>query len=100
MAMMVVLALLVVGGMFFLVGRSIVNPITAMTMAMRKIAQGDIIDLDPALERGDEVGAMAQSVQVFKDNMIEATRLARRAGRLEGAGGHRGSRVWSGRSMN
>jgi methyl-accepting chemotaxis protein len=75
MAMMVVLALLVVGGLFFLVGRSIVNPINAMTIAMRKIAQGDIATSIPALERGDEVGAMAQSVQVFKDNMIEATRL-------------------------
>ncbi len=63
MAMMVVLALLVVGGLFFLVGRSIVNPINAMTMAMRKIAQGDTATSIPALERGDEVGAMAQSVQ-------------------------------------
>jgi hypothetical protein len=26
-------------------------------------------------ERGDEVGAMAQSVQMFKDNMIEADRF-------------------------
>jgi methyl-accepting chemotaxis protein len=75
MAMMVVLALLVVGGLFLLVGRSIVNPINAMTMAMRNIAQGDIATSIPALERGDEVGAMAQSVKVFKDNMIEATRL-------------------------
>jgi methyl-accepting chemotaxis protein len=75
MAMMVVLALLVVGGLFFLVGRSIVNPINAMTMAMRKISQGDTSTSIPALERGDEVGAMAQSVKVFKDNMIEATRL-------------------------
>src|SRR3984957_10868871 len=75
MAMMVVLALLVVGGLFFLVGRSIVNPINAMTMAMRKISQGDTSTSIAALERGDEVGAMAQSVKVFKDNMIEATRL-------------------------
>jgi len=29
----------------------------------------------PALDRGDELGAMARSVQVFKDNMIEAARL-------------------------
>jgi methyl-accepting chemotaxis protein len=75
MAMLVVLALLVVGGLFFLLGRSIVNPINAMTMAMRKIAQGDTATTIPALERGDEVGAMAQSVKVFKDNMIEASRL-------------------------
>jgi len=74
-SIMVVLALLVVGGLFYMLGRSIVNPINAMTMAMRKIAQGDTSTSIPALERGDEVGAMAQSVKVFKDNMIEAERL-------------------------
>jgi methyl-accepting chemotaxis protein len=69
------LALLLMGGLFFLLGRSIVNPINAMTAAMRKIAAGETSTAIPAQERHDEVGAMAQSVQVFKDNMIEATRL-------------------------
>jgi methyl-accepting chemotaxis protein len=75
MVILVVFALLVAGGLFFLLGRSIVNPITAMTMAMRKIAQGDTSTSIPALERGDEVGAMAQSVKVFRDNMVETDRL-------------------------
>jgi methyl-accepting chemotaxis protein len=73
--MLVGLALLLMGGMFFLLGRSIVNPINAMTAAMREIAGGETSTAIPAQERRDEVGAMAQSVQVFKDNMIEATRL-------------------------
>jgi methyl-accepting chemotaxis protein len=73
--MLVGLALLLMGGLFFLLGRSIVNPINAMTAAMRKIAAGETSTAIPAQERHDEVGAMAQSVQVFKDNMIEATRL-------------------------
>jgi methyl-accepting chemotaxis protein len=73
--MLVGLALLLVAGLFLLLGRSIVNPINAMTAAMRKIADGETSTSIPALERGDEVGAMAQSVQVFKDNMIEANRL-------------------------
>jgi len=75
MGMLVGLALLLVAGLFLLVGRSIVNPINAMTAAMRKIAEGQTATDIPALERGDEVGAMAKSVQVFKDSMIEATRL-------------------------
>ena len=75
MGMLVGLALLLVAGLFLLVGRSIVNPINAMTAAMRKIAEGETSTDIPALERGDEVGAMAKSVQIFKDNMIEATRL-------------------------
>ncbi len=74
-AMLVGVALLLVGGMFFLIGRSIVKPINAMTGAMRKIAAGETSTAIPAQERRDEVGAMAQSVQVFKDSMIEATRL-------------------------
>jgi methyl-accepting chemotaxis protein len=75
MTLLVVFALVAAGGLFFLLGRSIVNPINAMTMAMRKIAEGETSTSIPALERGDEVGAMAQSVQIFKDNMIEANRL-------------------------
>jgi methyl-accepting chemotaxis protein len=58
-----------------MLGRSIVNPINAMTAAMRRIADGETSTAIPAQERRDEVGAMAQSVQVFKDNMIEAVRL-------------------------
>jgi methyl-accepting chemotaxis protein len=69
------LTLIVVGGICFLLGRSIVNPITGMTAAMRKIADGDTATVIPAQERHDEVGAMAQSVQVFKNNMIEAAQL-------------------------
>jgi methyl-accepting chemotaxis protein len=73
--MLVGLALVLVAGLFLLLGRSIVNPINAMTASMRKIAAGETSTVIPALERSDEVGAMAQSVQIFKDNMIEATRL-------------------------
>lgn len=69
------IALLLVVGMSLLLGRSIVRPITGMTGAMRKIADGDTATVIPAQERRDEVGAMAQSVQVFKDSMIEAGRL-------------------------
>jgi methyl-accepting chemotaxis protein len=75
MGLMAGLALLLVGALFVLLGRSISHPINAMTAAMRRIADGDTSTSVPALERRDEVGAMAQSVQVFKDNMIEATRL-------------------------
>jgi methyl-accepting chemotaxis protein len=69
------IALLLVVGMSLLLGRSIVNPINGMTAAMRKIANGETLTAIPAQERADEVGAMAQSVQIFKDNMIEAARL-------------------------
>ena len=71
----IVVALLVISWLFLLLSRGIVTPINAMAVAMRKIAGGETSTEIPALDRGDEVGAMAQSVKVFKDNMIEATRL-------------------------
>jgi methyl-accepting chemotaxis protein len=78
------IALLLVVGMSFLLGRSIVSPILGMTGAMRKIAEGDTSIEVPARERRDEVGGMAQSVQVFKDNMIEAARLRGEQDELKG----------------
>jgi methyl-accepting chemotaxis protein len=75
MGMLTCFALVLIAGLILLLSRSIVSPINAMTMAMRNIAQGDTATSIPALERGDEVGAMAQSVKVFRDNMIEADHL-------------------------
>lgn len=75
MGALIGVVLVLVIGMSFLLGRAIVNPIVNMTGAMRKIASGDTSVEVPARERRDEVGAMAQSVQVFKENMIEAARL-------------------------
>lgn len=58
-----------------LIGRSIVNPVTGMIVAMRRLADGDKnVDI-PARGRRDEIGIMAQAVQVFKDNMVETDRL-------------------------
>jgi methyl-accepting chemotaxis protein len=50
-------------------------PIRHMTDAMTRLASGDTAVAIPATERGDELGAMAKAVQVFKDNMAEADRL-------------------------
>jgi methyl-accepting chemotaxis protein len=72
---LIVVGLLLVIGMSVVLGRSIVRPITGMTAAMHKLASGDAMTDVPARQRGDEVGAMAQSVQVFKENMIETARL-------------------------
>ncbi|MCI0755787.1 methyl-accepting chemotaxis protein, partial [Roseomonas vastitatis] len=43
---------------------------------MRRLADRDMAVLIPGAGRGDEVGGMAAAVQVFKDNMITADRLA------------------------
>ncbi|TWD55246.1 methyl-accepting chemotaxis protein [Agrobacterium vitis] len=69
----------VAGGMavllIWLLARSIVTPITGMTNAMTRLAEGDHgVDV-PAVDRGDEVGQMAKAVLVFKEAAIEKQRL-------------------------
>jgi methyl-accepting chemotaxis protein len=59
-----------------LIGRSIAGPVVAMTAAMRKLADGDKTVEVPARASRDEIGEMAKTVDVFKENMIMADRLA------------------------
>ncbi len=56
--------------------RHISYPIAAMTAAMRRLADRDMAVEVPGASRGDEIGAMATAVQVFKDSMITADRLS------------------------
>jgi len=55
--------------------RSIVPPVVGLTETMSKLAGGDNNVDVPALERKDEIGEMAQSVEVFKQNAIERESL-------------------------
>ncbi|WP_247887377.1 methyl-accepting chemotaxis protein [Azospirillum sp. SYSU D00513] len=54
----------------WLIGRSIAVPVTSMTAAMRRLAGGDTAAEIPAVGRRDEIGEMAEAVQVFRDSMI------------------------------
>ncbi len=61
-----------------LVGLSITRPIVRLASAMRRIAGGSLeVDVPDRLRR-DEIGGMANAVQVFKDNMIQTTELTAR----------------------
>ncbi len=63
----------------------IAQPVKAMTLVMTALAGGDKTVIIPAQNRGDELGAMAKAVQVFKDNLLRAEALAaeQEAGRAE-----------------
>jgi methyl-accepting chemotaxis protein len=71
-----VAALLLGGALAYLIGRGIVNPVSSMTAAMRKLAAGDTSAAIPAQDHKDEIGDMAKAVGVFKENMIKADELA------------------------
>jgi methyl-accepting chemotaxis protein len=59
-----------------MVRRRICRPIVDITASMSRLAGGDASGEIPASDRDDEIGAMAAAVQVFKDSMIKADRLA------------------------
>jgi methyl-accepting chemotaxis protein len=59
----------------WLIGRGITRPVAAMTNAMTRLASGDTSVEVPARANSDELGEMAQAVQVFKDNMVETEHL-------------------------
>ncbi|HEY8383252.1 MAG TPA: HAMP domain-containing protein, partial [Microvirga sp.] len=54
----------------------IVRPMGEMTVAMGRLANGDLTVAVSGSDRKDEVGSLARSLQVFKDNALEARRLA------------------------
>ena len=58
------------------IGRSITNPLEDLASAMKRLAAGDTSAELPASHAHDEIGAMASTVVVFRDNMIERERLA------------------------
>lgn len=62
-------------GLAYLIGRGITVPIGGMLEAMKRLSQGHTATEIPARDRHDEIGAMAEAVDVFKQKMIEADRL-------------------------
>ena len=60
----------------WITARSIVRPAVAMTDIMGRLADHDLAAEVTGIDRKDEIGAMANAVQVFKDNMIKADAMA------------------------
>ena len=57
------------------IGRSITRPLEGLADAMKRLAAGDTSAAVPSAKSHDEIGAMARTVLVFRDNMIERERL-------------------------
>ena len=62
-------------GFSWLIGRSIARPLNGLAAVMKQLADGDMSARIPATRLSDEIGAMARTVIVFRDNMIERDRL-------------------------
>jgi methyl-accepting chemotaxis protein len=69
------LVLLTGVGLSWLIGRSITKPLAGLAAVMRQLADGHLPAQIPAVNSRDEIGAMARTVVVFRDNARERTRL-------------------------
>ena len=56
----------------FVIGRSISRPVVAISRAMEKVSDGDLRTEVPGRGRKDEVGAMADALEVFKTSLAQA----------------------------
>jgi methyl-accepting chemotaxis protein len=74
----------------FLVGRTISRPVAGMTVAMRKLAEGQLDVQLPPVGRGNEFAEMGAAVEVFRQNAIEVeTNREREAERQREAEQHK-----------
>ncbi|MGU3336478.1 methyl-accepting chemotaxis protein [Methylobacterium mesophilicum] len=74
-------ALLTIAISWFIV-RRVAAPIATMTRVMARLAENDLAVVVPEGDRGDEIGAIAGAVQVFKENMLHAKSLEDEAAQL------------------
>jgi len=58
------------------IGRGISRPVLQMTSSMRDLASGNLDVEIPAVGQKNEIGQMADAVQVFRKSMVESDRLA------------------------
>ena len=61
---------IVAGSIAWLIGRSISRPLNQLGARMQALADGSLEAEIPGVGRGDEIGAMAATVQIFKDNAV------------------------------
>ncbi|MCD0421962.1 MAG: methyl-accepting chemotaxis protein [Rhodopseudomonas sp.] len=73
-----ILVIALIAGLFaVLIARGITRPLAKLGARMDSLAHGELEQPIPGIERGDEVGGMAKTVQVFKDNALRIRDLER-----------------------
>ena len=70
----VALALVVIG--IVIIARSIARPLSAITAAIKQVADGTENVVVPHSNRADEIGALARAIQIFQDAMGRNRNLA------------------------
>ena len=66
-----VVMFLLLAGIGYTTARTALRPVVQMTGVMRSLSEGELSVEIPGTGRGDEIGQMAASVEVFRANMIK-----------------------------
>ncbi|KRR00866.1 methyl-accepting chemotaxis protein [Bradyrhizobium valentinum] len=59
----------------FWLGRGLVGPLNRTCEAMDELVKGNLAAEIPFIDRTNEIGRIARSLQVFRDHLVESTRL-------------------------
>ncbi len=59
-----------------LIRRGLVQPLSAMTLTMRRLAEGDMSGTGPGHDSENEIGDMARAVEIVRQSMMRADSLA------------------------
>jgi methyl-accepting chemotaxis protein len=95
-AMLALGALTLVGSVLFVwlyVGRNILRRIAGLQRAMQALSAGDLDTEIARAKHNDEIGAMTETLHVFRDSMIEARALAAEQDKDRAAKAERAARM-------
>jgi methyl-accepting chemotaxis protein len=87
------LVIVVLAPIVFFATRRITRPLQVLSTAMQRLAHDEVDVEIGGAERRDEIGAMAATVVIFKDNMIKARALAAREAEAAKTGAARAARI-------
>lgn len=73
---LLVLGLVVAGFAFWIAAVRVARPLNQLAGTTQRLAEGDTDLTVPEVERKDEVGTLARSIEVFRNNLIDNRRLA------------------------
>ena len=73
----------IAGSIAWTIGRSISRPLAQLGARMQELAKGRLDGEIPGIGRGDEIGAMAATVQIFKDNAVRIRGLEQKEAEVQ-----------------
>ena len=78
------LTLFLVAAVFYMLRKVVIKPLTGLTLVAEKLSSGDL-DIDINVKSRNEVGDLARTLLIFKNNSLEKERLEEQRKQIEAA---------------